>query len=74
MPRRKNPFRPKRLPLTLIEQTHDLLNRLVKTGAYGNNTTEAVKIILMRHLQELEGRGKVDYFKEWKEAETGNKK
>ena len=64
MGRKTNPYKPERLPLTLIKPTRELLEQLVKTGAYGNNATDAARIIIMRHLQELDKRGKIDLFKD----------
>jgi hypothetical protein len=34
----------------------------VKTGAYGNNATDAARIIIMGHIQGLEERGKISVF------------
>lgn len=62
MGRKKNQFRPHKLPLTLNEPAHDRLEMLVKTGGYGNNPTEAAKIIIMRHLQELDAAQKINLF------------
>jgi hypothetical protein len=69
MGRKPNLLKPKRLPLTLLERTHKLLDRLVKTGGYGNNSTEAAKTIIMRHLQELDERGRLAIFDDKNDAE-----
>jgi hypothetical protein len=62
------------LPLTLIEATHKVLEKLVKTGGYGNTTTDAARIIIMRHIQELDDRGRIKIFEDQDSAETSNKK
>ena len=64
MGRKKGAYKPKRLPLTLIEPTHSILENLVKTGAYGNNATDAARIIIMNHIQSLEEGGKISVFEE----------
>jgi hypothetical protein len=74
MGRRKGAYKPKRLPLTLIEPTHLILENLVKTGAYGNNTTDAARIIIMGHIRELEEGGKISVFNETAGATTDPKK
>ncbi len=74
MGRKPNPFVPKRLPLTLIEQAHKRLETLVKTGGYGNNTTDAARIIIMRHLQELDAQNKIRLFDGENTAPSGDKK
>lgn len=74
MGRKKNPYEPIRLPLTLIEPAHKRLERLVKTGGYGNNPTDAARIIIMRHLQELDETGRIKLFDNEDRAQTGGKK
>jgi hypothetical protein len=74
MGRKKGAYKPKRLPLTLIEPTHLILENLVKTGAYGNNTTDAARIIIMGHIHELEKGGKISVFGETAEADIDQKK
>ena len=71
MGRRKNPDKSKRLPLTLIEASHRRLERLVKTGGYGNSPTDAARIIIMGHLQALDAQGKLDLFAD--EAQESDK-
>lgn len=63
MGRKPSKRKPKRLPLTVIEQTHAILEKLVDTGGYGNNATEAARIIIMKHIQELDAQKKIDLFK-----------
>ncbi len=74
MGRKPNPFKPTRLPLTLIEPAHKHLEHLVKTGGYGNNTTDAARIIIMRHLQELDAQNKITLFDEDGDTQGGDKK
>jgi hypothetical protein len=74
MGRKKGAYKPKRLPLTLIEPTHSILENLVKTGAYGNNATDAARIIIMSHIQSLETSGKISVFAEDVADETDPKK
>jgi len=62
------------LPLTLIEPTHLILENLVKTGAYGNNATDAARIIIMGYIQRLEEGGKISVFGNAPEADTDQKK
>jgi hypothetical protein len=62
MGRKPSKRKPHRLPLTLIEPTRGLLEKLVDTGGYGNNPTEAARTIIMRHLQELDDKGKIKLF------------
>jgi hypothetical protein len=71
--RKPKPFKTKRLPLTLIERSHRILERLVATGGYGNNATEAAKIIITRHIQELDQSGRLAIFSDMDEAPKGNK-
>ena len=74
MGRKRNPFKPTRLPLTLIEPAHKWLERLVKTGGYGNNTTDAARIIIMGHLQELDAQRKIKLFDEEDDTQESDKK
>jgi hypothetical protein len=62
MGRKPAKFNPKRLPLTLIEPTRQILDRLVETGGYGNNATDAARVIISKHIQDLEAAGKLDLF------------
>lgn len=62
MGRKPAKFSPKRLPLTLIEPTRKILERLVETGGYGNNPTDAARLIIDKHIQELDAAGKIDLF------------
>ena len=73
MARKKGRFRPKRLPLSLIEPIHKRLEKLVASGGYGNNPSDAAKIIIMRHLQVLDQRNKVNLFDGVFDVEDGNK-
>ncbi len=73
MGRHKNPREPKRVPVTLIKRTRERLESLVDTGGYGNNATDAVRIIIMRHLQELDKLGRIHLFPEEKENPAGDK-
>ena len=68
MGRRPAKVKPKRLPLTVIEQTHKILEILVETGGYGNNPTEAARIIIAKHIQELDGAEKIRLFKSVSES------
>jgi hypothetical protein len=62
MGRKPKKFTSRRLPLTLLEVTHGILETLVKTGGYGNNPTDAARTIIMRHLQELDEKKKIELF------------
>ena len=62
MGRKPNPNKAKRLPLTLIEATLKRLQMLVNTGAYGNNPTEAARMIIAQHLRDLDEKKKIDIF------------
>jgi hypothetical protein len=62
MGRKPAKVKPKRLPLTLIEQTHKILENLVDTGGYGNNPTEAARIIIAKHIQQLDAENKIRLF------------
>jgi hypothetical protein len=73
MGRRKNLNKPRRLPLTLIEASHKQLEKLVETGGYGNSSTDAARIIIMRHLQELDAQKKIRLF-EGDENISGDKR
>jgi hypothetical protein len=74
MGRKPSKYRPKRLPLTLIEPTHQILEKLVNTGGYGNNTTDAARIIIMRHLQELDTAKKIELFAASETAKSDTRK
>jgi len=71
----RNPakFNPKRLPLTLIEPTRKILEKLVETGGYGNNATDAARIIIAKHVQELDAKGKIKLFPEAPEPKEDTK-
>ncbi|WP_290815925.1 hypothetical protein [Ferrovibrio sp.] len=60
-----------RLPLTVNGRTEKVLNRLVKTGGYGNNSTDAARIIIMGHIQKLDEAQKIDIFSDTQEDTTG---
>jgi len=70
MGRKKAQHKPKRLPLTLIEPTHKILEKLVNTGGYGNNTTDAARVIIMAHIQELDAQKKIELFTPEAEAKA----
>jgi hypothetical protein len=55
-------FNPKRLPLTLIEPTRKILEKLVESGGYGNNPTDAARIIISKHIQDLDSQKKIVIF------------
>jgi hypothetical protein len=74
MGRKPGVYKPKRLPLTLIEPTHKILEILVKTGGYGNNTTDAARVIIMKHIQELDSQKKIELFEPPPDAINGTKK
>jgi hypothetical protein len=69
MGRKPAKFKTKRLPLTLIEPTFRILEKLVETGGYGNNPTDAARIIIAKHVQELDSAEKIELFG----AKTNNK-
>jgi hypothetical protein len=62
MGRKKSKLRVKRLPLTLLEVTHNHLQKLVDSGIYGSSPTEAAKNIVLEHLRKLEKAGKLKAF------------
>lgn len=74
MGRKPSKRKPRRLPLTVIEQTHAILEKLVDTGGYGNNATEAARIIVMRHIQELDDQKKIDLFEPPPETKVDTEK
>lgn len=73
MGRKKGGYKTKRVPLTVIEPTYKILEILVATGGYGNNPTEAVRVILMDHLRKLDDAAKIDLFKGAGKAEPDTK-
>jgi hypothetical protein len=58
----------------LIEPSYLILENLVKTGAYGNNSTDAARIIIMAHIQQLEREGKISIFDATGDADADAKK
>jgi hypothetical protein len=62
MGRKPAKFKAMRQPLTLIEPTQKILEKLVETGGYGNNATDAARIIIAKHVQELDAQGKITLF------------
>jgi hypothetical protein len=57
----------------LVEPTHKILESLVETGGYGNNTTDAAREIIMEHLRRLERRRKIELFSDLPDGEKAPK-
>lgn len=74
MGRKQSPHKSGRLPLTLIEPTLKRLEELVKTGGYGNNPTDAARVIIMRHLQELDSFNKIKLFEDGEGGQSRDEK
>ena len=64
MGRKPAKIKSKRLPLTLIEPTYEILEMLVETGGYGSNATDAARIIVMLHIHALDSQGNIKLFSE----------
>ena len=64
MGRAPRKIKPVRLPLTVIPATQAILEKLVDTGAYGNNATDAAREIVMEHLRQLDRAKKIKLFPE----------
>jgi hypothetical protein len=62
MGRKPRPQKSVRLPLTIMPETNFWLDRLVETGGYGNNATDAARTIIAHHLQELDRTGRIKLF------------
>lgn len=60
MKKGRKPYRDKskRLPLALSERTHKILEKLADTGGYGNNKTDAARVIIMLHIHDLDRQKK----------------
>ncbi|MGH7115564.1 MAG: hypothetical protein ACREE9_13835 [Stellaceae bacterium] len=60
MARDVNPLKSELITLSLNIQTVWYLDRLVETGVYGNNRTEAARVALYDHCKLLIADGKLD--------------
>ena len=60
MARDVNPLKTELITLSLNVQTVWYLDRLVETGVYGNNRTEAARVALYDHCKLLIADGKLD--------------
>ncbi|MGH7031752.1 MAG: hypothetical protein ACREEZ_15155 [Stellaceae bacterium] len=60
MARDVNPLKSELITLSLNIQTVWYLDRLVETGVYGNNLTEAARVALYDHCKLLIADGKLD--------------
>ncbi|HEY3911283.1 MAG TPA: hypothetical protein VGM07_15540 [Stellaceae bacterium] len=60
MARDVNPLKSELITLSLNVQTAWYLDRLVETGVYGNNRTEAARVALYDHCKMLIAQGKLD--------------
>ena len=60
MARDSNPLKSELITLSVNVQTVWYLDRLVETGLYGNNRTEAARVALYDHCKLLIASGKLD--------------
>ncbi len=60
MPRDANPIKSELITLSLNAQTVWYLDRLVETGLYGNNRTEAARVALYDHCKMLVTQGTIE--------------
>ena len=60
--------------MTVKPATVKWLEILVETGGYGNNATDAARVIVMRHLQGLDERERINLFGDTNEAINSDKK
>jgi hypothetical protein len=60
MPRDANPLKTEQITLSVNAQTIWYLDRLVETGLYGNNRTEAARVALYDHCKLLISQGALE--------------
>ncbi len=60
MARELNPLKSELITLSLNVQTAWYLDRLVETGLYGNNRTEAARVALYDHCKLMIADGKLE--------------
>ncbi len=60
MPRDANPFKSEQITLSVNAQTVWYLDRLVETGLYGNNRSEAARVALYDHCKLLINQGTLE--------------
>jgi Arc/MetJ-type ribon-helix-helix transcriptional regulator len=60
MPRDVNPLKPEQITLSLNVQTVWYLDRLVETGLYGNNRTEAARVAIYDHCKMLIAQNRLE--------------
>lgn len=60
MAREANPLRSELITLSVNIQTAWYLDRLVETGLYGNNRTEAARVALYDHCKMLIADGRLE--------------
>jgi hypothetical protein len=60
MARDANPLKSEQITLSVNAQTVWYLDRLVETGLYGNNRSEAARVALYDHCKLLIGQGTLE--------------
>lgn len=60
MAREANPLKSEQITLSVNAQTVWYLDRLVETGLYGNNRTEAARIAIYDHCKLVVGQGMIE--------------
>jgi hypothetical protein len=60
MAREANPLKSEQITLSVNAQTVWYLDRLVETGLYGNNRTEAARIAIYDHCKLVVGQGTIE--------------
>ena len=60
MPRDANPLKSELITLSVNAQTVWYLDRLVETGLYGNNRTEAARVVIYDHCKLLIAQNRLE--------------
>lgn len=60
MAREANPLKSEQITLSINAQTIWYLDRLVETGLYGNNRTEAARVAIYDHCKMLINQGTIE--------------
>ncbi len=60
MARDANPLKSEQITLSVNAQTLWYLDRLVETGLFGNNRTEAARVAIYDHCKLLINQGRID--------------
>jgi hypothetical protein len=60
MAREANPLKSEQITLSINAQTLWYLDRLVETGLYGNNRTEAARVAIYDHCKMLISQGTIE--------------